>query len=211
MRSAALDSQGYLEVFAAASIYPGATITFTFENGTRNTTDWLSLYYTAEYTGPLETGGDFYNYFVLGFLPESYNETDTEDDTGISDEEAAATETESASSSVVPLSTPTADLEPSKSPPLYSPPYPPSTDIYMADDDDENGMLLRGYFLNESSLAVLAIPSFSYYGEDAQKFSDAVKRFIRRSRDIGLKKVIIDVQQNTGGETLLAIETFKLV
>ncbi|KAJ5511769.1 Interphotoreceptor retinol-binding [Penicillium expansum] len=201
MRSAALDNQGYLEVFAAASVYPGDTMAITFENQTVTPPlPWISLYYTQLDTGPLETGGDFYNFFVLGWYPDSYDPYNTTDDT-------TATGTPSSSIVSLPISTPGPSDVPS---PEDTAPYPPLVDIAMEPSSEFDGMSLRGYFLNQSSLAVLVIPSFTYYGESAESFSNAVKAFIQRSRRAGLRKVVIDVQQNAGGETLLAIETFKL-
>ncbi|CAI7616844.1 unnamed protein product [Penicillium viridicatum] len=203
MRSAALDSQGYLEVFAAASVYPGGTMAITFENQTVTPPlPWISLYYTQIETGPLETGGDFYNFFVLGWYPDSYDANTTDDTT--------ATGTPSSSIVSSPSSTPAPSEVPVVPSPEDTAPYPPLADVAMGPGFQFDGMSLRGYFLNQSSLAVLVIPSFTYYGDSAEAFSAAVKSFIRRSRRAGLNKVVIDVQQNAGGETLLAIETFKL-
>lgn len=208
MRSAALDNQGYLEVFAAASVYPGDAMAITFENQTVTPPlSWMSLYYTHIDTGPLETGGDFYNFFVLGWYPDSFDPYSTNDTT----DDTTATGTPSSSIVSSPSSTPASSELPVVPSPEYTAPYPPLVDVVMGPNLQFDGMSLRGYFLNQSSLAVLVIPSFTYYGNNAEAFSAAVKSFIRRSRRAGLRKVVIDVQQNAGGETLLAIETFKLV
>ena len=67
MLSAALDIQAYFDVFSGgATFYPGDTITFVLENGTSITDNFLAVYNSPGPTGPLETGGDFYNFFVLG-------------------------------------------------------------------------------------------------------------------------------------------------
>ena len=66
-----------------------------------------------------------------------------------------------------------------------------------------------GYFLNASSISVLSIPSFDEYGDAVGTFQSTIGEFIIRSKAAGLKKVVIDLQQNMGGETLLAIDTFK--
>lgn len=55
------------------TFYPGDTITFVLENGTSITEDFIALFYSPGSTGPLETGGDFYNFFVLNLLPASYD------------------------------------------------------------------------------------------------------------------------------------------
>lgn len=69
--------------------------------------------------------------------------------------------------------------------------------------------MLSGYFLNSTSISVLSIPSFEEYGDAIGTFTDSIAEFITRSKAAGLQKVVIDVQQNTGGQTLLAIDTFK--
>jgi hypothetical protein len=66
-----------------------------------------------------------------------------------------------------------------------------------------------GYFLNSTSVSVLSIPSFDEYGDAVGTFQDTIGEFITRSKAAGLQKVVIDLQQNTGGQTLLAIDTFK--
>jgi hypothetical protein len=74
MSSAAQDIQALATVFAGgATFYPGDTITFKLENGTVITDNWKAIYYSQGNTGPLETGGDFFNFFVLGFYPASYD------------------------------------------------------------------------------------------------------------------------------------------
>jgi hypothetical protein len=74
MYSPALDIQGYMDTFSGDAVfYPGDTITFEFENGTTITDNWLGIYWSQGPTGPLETGGDFYNFFVLGLYPASYD------------------------------------------------------------------------------------------------------------------------------------------
>ncbi|KAL4737936.1 hypothetical protein BDV11DRAFT_206332 [Aspergillus similis] len=188
MRSGALDTQGLLEVFfGGATWYPGDTITFTFENGSvLGPEPWQAVYLGPPYTGPLETGGDFYNFFVLGLYPASYKEPSE------------------VSSSTIP--TPT-DSSSSREP-WWDKAYPTPEPIPQGRSDDTG--LPRVFFLNESSIAVLSITQFSAYGNKVQSFVDTVKTFLARSKKAGLKKVVIDVQQNKGGQPLLAIEIFKL-
>lgn len=66
-----------------------------------------------------------------------------------------------------------------------------------------------GYFLNSSSTSVLSIPSFDVDGDAVSSFQQAISQFINQTREAGLKKVVIDLQQNYGGQSLLAIDTFK--
>ncbi|KAJ0268758.1 hypothetical protein Brms1b_012778 [Colletotrichum noveboracense] len=75
MDSPVQDIQGIFSIFAGAStFFPGETITFSFEDPSMEKVElhWLAVYNIAEFTGPLETPGDFYNFFVLGLLPASY-------------------------------------------------------------------------------------------------------------------------------------------
>ncbi|KAI9654678.1 MAG: hypothetical protein M1821_005885 [Bathelium mastoideum] len=65
MGSPALDIQGLSAIFTGGmTVYPGGDdLNFTFANGSDLQTIWIA-YYTNPYpTGPLTTGGDFYNYF----------------------------------------------------------------------------------------------------------------------------------------------------
>jgi hypothetical protein len=60
-----------------------------------------------------------------------------------------------------------------------------------------------------TSTAVLSIPSFDEYGEALHTTQTTVDEFIRRSKEAGLQEVVIDLQQNTGGQILLAIDVFR--
>ena len=105
MLSAAQDTQGIASVFnGGATFYPGDTITFHLENGTEIVDTWLAVYYSQGNTGPLQTGGDFYNFFVLGFYPESYDPDLIDNNTVNVTESSAAT---SAAPSAAPSSSST--------------------------------------------------------------------------------------------------------
>ena len=196
MRSGALDSQRQLEVFfGKVTSYPGDTITLTLENGTvLGPQPWRAFYLGPPDTGPLETGGDFYNLFVLGNYPASFQEP---------------------SKQPPPPSTPISSASPSSTPTSYSKPswdnaYP--TPQSIPGGNSMNNDLPRVFFLNEPSLGVLSIPEFTSTDDNAvTSFLNTVKYFVRQSKKEGLKRLIIDVQQNTGGSPLLAIEVFKLV
>lgn len=72
--SPAQEIQLLFNVFSGgATFYPGDTITFGLENGTEIHDYFLAIYNSLGPTGPLETGGDFYNFFVLGFFPASFD------------------------------------------------------------------------------------------------------------------------------------------
>lgn len=82
MLSGAQDVQGYFNSFSGNTLfYPGDYITFTLENGTTVTDKYLGVYWSQGPTGPLATGGDFYNFFVLGFWPASFDPSSGVDDT----------------------------------------------------------------------------------------------------------------------------------
>ncbi|KAJ4354685.1 uncharacterized protein N0V89_006422 [Didymosphaeria variabile] len=56
-------------------LYPGDTIELMLENDTvLGPLPFKALYMDGGPTGPLETGGDFYNFFVLGYYPEGFYE-----------------------------------------------------------------------------------------------------------------------------------------
>ena len=48
-------------------------------------------------------------------------------------------------------------------------------------------------------------------GNDTETFSQTVGKFLSGSRAAGMQKILIDLQQNLGGDTLLAVDTFKHV
>lgn len=204
MQSPALDIQGLYEVFAGGeTFYPGDTYTLTFENGTTlGPRPWLALYNSPGDTGPLETGGDFYNFFVLGFYPASYFEQ--LDELTASAASATPTATSAATSIISPVSVPAPTS-------WENPAYPDHPDVVQPDLAIVGGGFVSGYFLNDISVAVLSVPSFEEYGEAIATFSSTIGEFIEKSLKNGLKKVVIDLQQNSGGGVFLAIDAFKQV
>lgn len=112
MLSGAQDVQGYFNAFSGNTIfYPGDNITFLLENGTTVTDKYLGVYWSQGPTGPLETGGDFYNFFVLGFWPASFDPNSDDDNTDGSSSDGSASTTGSFSSATATvtaaISTPT--------------------------------------------------------------------------------------------------------
>lgn len=197
MSSSALNITNAFSIFEGyTSFYPGENLTFAFENGTEITEPWLAIYNSPEETGPLETGGDFYNFFVLGFYPASYDPYATA--TSLDSVPSATSTDSSASSSTTTTPTPTSwpDLA-----------YPQRPDVVQPDLGASG--VLTGYFLHDISVAVLSIPSFEAYDTAVEDFSNTVTEFIQKAKGAGLTKVLIDLQQNSGGDTLLAYDTFK--
>ncbi|KAL9086788.1 MAG: hypothetical protein Q9165_006935 [Trypethelium subeluteriae] len=190
MDTPALDIQGFASIFSgAATFYPGDTLNFTFANGTQVPTYWLAIYNNPDDTGPLETAGDFFNYFVLGFLPASYNGTSNSDDSG--------DDTSGGSSSTTSFFNASSGA------------YPDNPDIVQPDLSVEGGGVLTGYFLNDTSVAVLSVPTFEQAGDDVGTFSQTVADFIGNASKLGLSKVIIDLQQNSGGNDELVFDMFR--
>ena len=195
MYSPALDIQGYPDVFGGfTTFYPGENLTFKFENGTElDPVPWLAIYSNDGPSGPLTTGGDFYNFFVLGLYPASFNAT-------LSSTASGSSPTASTTSSSTPTMTAWAN-----------PAYPQDPDIVQPDLSMTGGGVLTGYLFNDTMTGVLSIPSFEVFDNAIDSFSSTVGEFLRRSKAAGMKKIIIDVQQNAGGNAFLAFDTFKQV
>ena len=60
-------------------------------------------------------------------------------------------------------------------------------------------------------IGVLSILSFDFPPEDAATFSNTTAAFIQQARAEGVSKIVIDLQQNSGGLSLLAFDTFRQV
>ena len=185
--------------------YPGDTITLGFENGTvLDPEPWVAIYNSPGPTGPLATGGDFYNFFVLGFYPASYDEN-APDPCAASD--GSTNSTAASTNSTSTNTTDTGAAATATSWPDSA--YPNKTDIFQPGLYPDGGGFLTGYFLKNISTAVLSIPTFDMADDDIQTFSDTVQSFLNASHAAGMKKILIDLQQNLGGDTLLAVDTFK--
>lgn len=208
----ARDIQGGPSVLQSATFYPGDELNFTFANDSDPIeTYWLATFHESQSTGPLTTAGDFYNYFVLGLLPESYDEENPKwwpDEEG--EDSGGSQDTEDTSE------------EPAETEPGYgcsgdnpswcsesSGAYPDDPDIVQKDLEVIKGGIVTGYILDDISTGVLSIPSFYQTGDDTVEFFNAVDDFIATATQQNIKKVVIDLQQNSGGLTFLALSTFK--
>lgn len=71
---------------------------------------------------------------------------------------------------------------------------------------------LAGYFMNGmgfDDIAVLKIIGFDVSRTDAfLDFQSTVRDFLRKSKDAGMKKLVIDLRENRGGSTKLLLDTF---
>lgn len=169
---------------AGATFYPGDEFTYTFENGSTLKDEWWAVYFDPGPTGPLETGGDYYNFFVLGLYPASFN---------TSDQVAQPTNINSA-----PAPAPTS---------LNNTAFPEHPDVAQQNLTVDGWV--TGYFLHEQSLAVLSIPTFYADGAAIEDFARTVGDFLTEAKAAGLSKVVIDLQQNEGGDLILAYSTFR--
>lgn len=210
--SPAQDIQGLTNVFGGgATFYPGDDLNFTLANTTTVSTFWVAFYDIADCTGPLTTGGDFYNYFVLGLLPASYDDSLADCVfSGVSTTASSAPSTSTTSSisgAIVQGLDPTVPLiswfEDS------SGAYPNNPAIVQPDLSLTGGGILTGYFLDDISVGVISIPSFAVYGNGSKTFTTTVSQFITAATTRKVSRVIIDLQQNKGGDVSLAIDTFK--
>ena len=74
-----------------------------------------------------------------------------------------------------------------------------------------DGGVVSGYFLNDGISAILSIPSFDVTAEAVASFSTTIGEFLQKSTAAGRTRLIIDLQRNDGGGSLLAIDAFKHV
>lgn len=136
---------------------------------------------------------------MLGWWPASYDpEPLPEDEEEEEDESSVAT-----SSQTSPTATSTAI----PSPTAWNNAAYPSPDIAQENLGTFGGGFLSGYFLPDD-IAVLSIPSFQEFGDTVDEYSSVVGRFISTAHSRGMKKIVIDLQRNLGGDALLALVHF---
>lgn len=201
MGSPTQDILGARNLFAGdATFYPGDDLTFTFENGTDPIeTFWLALYNYQLDTGPLTTGGDFYNFFVLGLQPST-------DPQSIATPVDSSTVARKLKRQEDP--SPSSDDDKSWATESFGA-YSDSPDVAQPDLLINGGGVLTGYFLKDISVAVLSIPTFEQFGDYIDSFSTTVQNFIDEASANNMQRVVIDVQQNRGGVAVLAFDTFS--
>lgn len=71
------------------------------------------------------------------------------------------------------------------------------------------GGFLSAYYLEDPAIAVLSVPSFQEWGDAIDTYSAFVGVFIKETKAKGVKKVVIDLQRNYGGDALLATDMYK--
>jgi hypothetical protein len=77
--------------------------------------------------------------------------------------------------------------------------------------DLDRGGVVTGHFLQDASIGLLGIMSFQAYGDPVADLSNIVAKFLQRSKEAELKPILFDVQQNFGGNALLAFDLIKQV
>ena len=197
-----------LSAFEGSTIfYPGANVSFVFENGTTyDDMPWLAGYtdFVDSSTPALSSGQDLYDYFVLGIEPTDLPAAAT------STLAAAATSSIDSSSDGTATITPSPTTSASATPSSWSyAPFPSNPIVAQPNLGLDNGGVITGYFLNDGITAVLSIPSFEVTGEAVTSFSTTIGDFISQAKAAGLTRIIIDLQRNLGGSDILAIDAFR--
>ena len=191
MYAPAQDISDELNIFnGGGTFYPGDELNFTFANGSTLETFWLAVYNNPDFTGPLTNGSDFFNYFVLGQLPDNYDSVELPPAFQISVQDIPADDVEG---------------EEAADPGFFD----LTGGAYPQKPDVSGGALVTGYFLDGISTGVLSLPNFEAFGYGVQRYSDLVDDFITGAKERKLSKVIIDLQQNRGGTSQLAFVTFR--
>jgi C-terminal processing protease CtpA/Prc len=89
--------------------------------------------------------------------------------------------------------------------------YPDQTMVHQQDLGQFDTGSVTGYFLETSQTAVLSIPTFDFEYRAIDTFSRVIADFLGNATLRNAKHVVIDLQQNTGGQVGAAIYLFKQV
>jgi len=237
MSSPAQDIQGDTNLFSSGgTFYPGHELNFTLANGSRIDTYWTASFDYSGYVPDIRTPLEFFNFFVLGIEPATSSQPqmpdnstastpsdttpdgDDDDDDGDDDDD----DDDEISIAAYIMRGMTRDLSLDSQRTDFQPPkaarswyddsfgaYPDNPDIYQPDLGIIGGGILTAYFFEDISTGVLSIPSFQVFNEDIRTFAETVGDFIGNGTAKKINRVVIDLQQNTGGALLLALTTFK--
>jgi hypothetical protein len=129
-----------------------------------------------------------FNFFALGNIPASYNATEYYAETDIDYDDVAPANITSWHN--------------------ISAAYPLRTLISQSQLGLYTPGVVTGYLLDDKTTAVLSVPTFAVYDEGISTFSQAVADFTNKSASV--HRVIIDLQQNSGGSVGLALDTFRM-
>jgi len=186
-----LDLLGGTTAFTGGAIwYPGDELNLTFEDGSTLNTFWIAEYIYPYDTGPLTTGGDFYNYFVLGNPPASL-----QPDGGSSINITFPPETDGDDWS---FETDNA--------------YPNNPNAVQGVENEHDDSDITGYIANFGGsgnlTGILCLPTFQLTGEAVENATNTIQEFVKEASEAGVKHVIIDLHGNTGGLASLAYQVF---
>ncbi|MCJ1413980.1 hypothetical protein MMC32_000305 [Xylographa parallela] len=204
------DVQGLVNAFAGISpFYPGEVFSITFENGTGiGNIPWLAVFNNLDDQIPIASAQDFYNNFIINDSPDIASQsTKVKRDSALNSapkwkRQAVTTTAASTTATATTTQGSGSPATPSAWPNIA---YPQSPIISEADLGV--GGVLTGYILDDGVTGVLSIPSFD--PNNSTSFSATVGGFIKMCQTAGVKKIVIDLQQNYGGTRLLATDTFK--
>lgn len=146
--------QGY---FSSRTLYSGNTFQITFENGTTVTGEWMATV-LSDFTG-VETGEDFYASFIRDpALATSYDMLNPPTTSTISSTTTASTTTTTTTSTATAIPTISG--------------YPQPFIIHSQ-------QIASGYFLEDSDVAILSLPSYGPNTlEQIAEFQSVVQNFI---------------------------------
>lgn len=211
------DVLGLWSAYQSGSLYPGdgddARLEYKLEDGTILAGNWTAIYEEVASTGPLTTSGDFYNYFVMGLRPPVDDDVkwwpDLQLDTTDSDDDDRELEK---------FLKKLCGGTPSSSGWCRSSygAFPRTADITQEDAEaelysSEGEKYVAGYVFEDISTGVLSIPKFYTTTEDGEDtFRLAVEEFINTVHEKKIKRVLIDLQRNSGGNSFRAYDTFKM-
>ncbi|MCJ1286363.1 hypothetical protein MMC26_005708 [Xylographa opegraphella] len=208
--NAAGDVQGLVNAFTGITpFYPGEVFSITFENGTGiGNIPWLAVFNNVDDQIPIASAEDFYNTFIINDSPDIASQ-ETKVKRGVDFNSAPKWKRQAATATAattIAAATATQDLgspaTPSAWPNIAYPEYPLISEVDLG-----AGGVLTGYILDDGVTGVLSIPSFD--PNNSTSFSATVGSFIQMCQAAGVKKIVIDLQQNYGGIRLLATDTFK--
>ena len=147
----------------------------------------------------------FYNFFVLGNYPANYDAAyadyiesqagaafDSYEDVVLTPGSDDANNTLTSWHKIIPA-------------------YPSDAMNYEQDLGEFTNGDVTGYHIAEASTAVLSIPSFEKYDDGVDSFSQSILDFMTNASHLQAQKIIIDLQQNSGGLAALAFVLFDSV
>ncbi|CAH0045946.1 unnamed protein product [Clonostachys solani] len=184
----------YPGYFESTPVYNGPSITGSFANGTRFEWKYQAGSNQLLGQGNLTSGQDIYDNYVMNpdFGSNRKRATGPFDPRKLPGSPVVVRDNSEVSATAVPL-----------------PNYPTNPVVIQA--NFSSGGTVSGYILESDSIGVLSLPSFTAQDgkADPLSFHDAVGGFISEASSKGVKKVVIDLSGNGGGNVNLGYDTFK--